>query len=158
MASFLLRPTFLAGLGATSVIVAPMLLRPQQQLFRPYRMDASPTPLADTFRNFPARDSQTPVVQKGSFNPQALKQVSAGSIFGLLGGLAISVFSKPLALIIGLLVFGVQFIESRGIHIIPYERIQRNFKTTNVRSLIQDNVAFKLSFGATFALAAFAKF
>jgi hypothetical protein len=29
---------------------------------------------------------------------------------------------------------------------------------TNVRSLVRDNVAFKLSFGLTFALAAFAEF
>jgi hypothetical protein len=51
-----------------------------------------------------------------------------------------------------------QFIESRGIHIIPYSYLQRRFKSTNVRSLVQDNIAFKLSFGATFALAAFAEF
>jgi hypothetical protein len=51
-----------------------------------------------------------------------------------------------------------QFIESRGIHVIPYGFLQRRLKSTNVRSLIQDNVAFKLAFGATFALAAFAEF
>lgn len=52
----------------------------------------------------------------------------------------------------------MQFIESRGIHVIPYSYLQRRFKSTNVRSLVQDNVAFKLSFGLTFALAAFAEF
>lgn len=51
-----------------------------------------------------------------------------------------------------------QAIESRGIHIIPYNFLQRRFKSTNVQSLIRDNVAFKLSFGLTFALAAFAEF
>jgi hypothetical protein len=51
-----------------------------------------------------------------------------------------------------------QAIESRGIHIIPYNFLQRRFKQTNVQSLIRDNVAFKLSFGLTFALAAFAEF
>lgn len=51
-----------------------------------------------------------------------------------------------------------QFVESRGIHIIPYSYLQRRFKATNVRSLVRDNVAFKLSFGLTFALAAFAEF
>lgn len=49
-------------------------------------------------------------------------------------------------------------IESKGIHVIPYSYLQRRFKSTNVRSLLQDNVAFKLSFGLTFALAAFAEF
>ena len=52
----------------------------------------------------------------------------------------------------------VQFLERSGIHLIPYSFLQRRFKQTNVRSLVQDNVAFKLSFGATFALAAFAEF
>lgn len=51
-----------------------------------------------------------------------------------------------------------QFLESRGIHIIPYKRIQKAFKSINVRSTLQDNVAFKLAFGTTFALAAFAEF
>lgn len=51
-----------------------------------------------------------------------------------------------------------QFIESRGIHIIPYSYLQRRFKGANVRSLVRNNVAFKLSFGLTFALAAFAEF
>ncbi|KAL1608641.1 hypothetical protein SLS59_001831 [Nothophoma quercina] len=50
------------------------------------------------------------------------------------------------------------FVESRGIHVVPYSYLQRRFKSTNVRSLVQDNVAFKLSFGLTFALAAFAEF
>jgi hypothetical protein len=52
----------------------------------------------------------------------------------------------------------LQAIESRGIHVIPYQFLQRRFKQTNVRSLVRDNVAFKLSFGLTFALAAFAEF
>lgn len=51
-----------------------------------------------------------------------------------------------------------QFIESRGIHIIPYGRLQRYFSNINLRTAVQNNVAFKLSFGATFALAAFAEF
>ena len=33
-----------------------------------------------------------------------------GSFAGLIGGLAVSVFSKPLAVVIGLLVFGIQVI------------------------------------------------
>lgn len=40
----------------------------------------------------------------------------------------------------------------------PYDRIQGYFKDVDVRSALQENAAFKLSFGATFALAAFANF
>lgn len=49
-------------------------------------------------------------------------------------------------------------LESRGIHLIPYETMGKYIKNVNVRSTLQNNVAFKLSFGATFALAAFAQF
>ena len=56
-----------------------------------------------------------------------------------------------------LLIF-VQFVESRGIHVIPYSYFQRRFKSASVTSALRDNVAFKLSFGLTFALAAFAEF
>lgn len=41
---------------------------------------------------------------------------------------------------------------------IPTDRLQKYFKNIDVRSAVQDNVAFKLSFGMTFALAAFLKF
>jgi len=92
-----------------------------------------------------------------SINPRAVRQISTGSIAGLAAGLAVSVFSKPLTFLIGLLVCGVAFIESRGIHIVPYGRIQRFFSRTDVRSTVQDNLALKLSFGTAFALAGFAK-
>ena len=47
---------------------------------------------------------------------------------------------------------------SHGYNVIPTARIQRYVKGINLRSAIEDNVAFKLSFGATFMLAAFAQF
>ena len=94
---------------------------------------------------------------------------------GLCAGLLISTFSKSLALILGLLVVGVQvrilpvcagrpglierqWAQSYGIHIIPYNRLQKYFTGVNFRSAVQDNVAFKLSFGTTFAMAAFMQF
>ncbi|OCK96634.1 uncharacterized protein K441DRAFT_694715 [Cenococcum geophilum 1.58] len=155
MASLLLRPSALVvGLSFSSVLLAPLALRPRPLFLR---CDASPEPLAGREWSY-TRDARTPVRSQGRWNPQALKQVSAGSILGLIGGLAVSVFSKPLAVVIGLLVFGIQFIESRGIHIIPYASLQRRVQNTDLRSLVQDNVAFKLSFGVTFALAAFAEF
>ena len=40
---------------------------------------------------------------------------------------------------------------------IPTERLQRYVKGIDLRSLVEDNVAFKLSFGATFMLSAFAE-
>ena len=95
---------------------------------------------------------------------------------GLLGGLAVSTFSRTLAFLFGLIVFGVQvclelsssgrvlgqltiyfqFAASRGSSIVPTTKLQRYVKGIDLRSAVEDNVAFKLSFGATFALAAFA--
>lgn len=77
---------------------------------------------------------------------------------GLVAGLGISLFSKPLAVLLGLLVIGVQTAESYGVHLVPYGRLQRYFTNIDLRSAVQDNVAFKLSFGAMFALSGFAEF
>jgi hypothetical protein len=98
---------------------------------------------------------------------------------GLCAGLLVSTFSRSLALILGLLVVGVQvslmslemgirgkgevlmrrqWASSYGIHIIPYNRLQKYVTSIDLRSAVQDNVAFKVSFGTTFALAAFMHF
>lgn len=52
----------------------------------------------------------------------------------------------------------MQFAAFKGYNIIPTARIQRYVKGINLRSAVEDNVAFKLSFGLTFMLGAFAKF
>ena len=46
---------------------------------------------------------------------------------------------------------------SKGYNIVPTSRIQRYVKGIDLRSAIEDNVAFKLSFGTTFALASLAE-
>jgi len=82
----------------------------------------------------------------------------ADAVTGLCAGLAVSTFSRSLALILGLLVVGVQYASNHGINIIPYNRLQRYVTSIDLRSAVQDNVAFKISFGTTFALAAFMHF
>lgn len=67
-------------------------------------------------------------------------------------------FSKSLALLIGLLVVGVQTAEHYGIHLIPYNRLQGYVKGVDLRSAVQDNAAMKISFGTMFALSAFGHF
>lgn len=98
-------------------------------------------------------------------------------VTGLGAGLVVSTFSRSLALILGLLVVGVQvsspsfnnqekreepdeeqWASSYGINVIPYNRLQKYITSIDLRSAVQDNVAFKLSFGTTFALAAFMHF
>ncbi|KAF1915475.1 hypothetical protein BDU57DRAFT_518463 [Ampelomyces quisqualis] len=157
---------FLPGLrrglmASTPLILSTPFLISQYRNYQPIRCDSA-DPLTkitnDLTRNY-ASEARTPIItESGAANPRAIRQVSMGSILGVFCGLGISVFSKPLAILIGLGIFVLQAIESRGIHVIPYSFLQRRFKQTNVKSLVRDNVAFKLSFGLTFALAAFAEF
>ncbi|KAF3038114.1 hypothetical protein E8E12_004825 [Didymella heteroderae] len=158
--SFLLPGLRRGALLATPLILSTPLLLHNFRHAQSIRCDsADPLAKLGDLRNTYARDAQTPVItQSGAPNPEAVRQISVGSILGVIGGLGISVFSKPLAILLGLGIVALQMIESRGIHIIPYSFLQRRFKSMNVRSLVQDNVAFKLSFGLTFALAAFAEF
>jgi len=139
------------GLGLGAAFTSYSLLRPRRNLYA--LCDSSAT--LNSYTN----NAKVPVVnRRGGLNPNAVRQISSGSIAGVIGGMAISLFSKPLTLLIGLLIVGVQFAESQlGISLIPYGRLQRYFTSIDLRSAMQDNVAFKLAFGATFALTGFAQ-
>ncbi|KAI4846428.1 hypothetical protein E4T44_05067 [Aureobasidium sp. EXF-8845] len=139
------------GLGLGAAFTSYSLLTPRRNLYA--LCDSSAT--LNSYTN----NAKVPVVnRRGGLNPNAVRQISSGSIAGVLGGMAISLFSKPLTLLIGLLIVGVQFAESQlGISLIPYGRLQRYFTSIDLRSAMQDNVAFKLAFGATFALTGFAQ-
>lgn len=161
MATLLLprsRPLFslTLGLGLSSLYATQAIYR-QRPLLCEVSAGASRTSLSESFQSY-ARDAKVPVFKDGRPNPRAYRQISAGSIVGLLGGVAVSTFSKTLAMLVGLLVFGVQYLASQGYNVIPTTRLQRYVKGIDLRSAIEDNVAFKLSFGATFALASMASF
>ena len=51
-----------------------------------------------------------------------------------------------------------QYLASQGYNVVPTARLQRYVKGIDLRSAVEDNVAFKLSFGLTFALASVASF
>ncbi|KAK3620665.1 hypothetical protein LTR56_023256 [Elasticomyces elasticus] len=150
-------PLFAASLG----ISGALLIHQTFQSRRLLRLDSTASPLSPKDWSFSQyqNDARTPVTKgDGTLNPNAIRQLSLGSILGLVGGLGISLFSKPLALLLGLLVVGVQTAEYYGIRLIPYSRLQSYVKGVDLRSAVQDNVAFKLSFGTLFALSAFADF
>jgi hypothetical protein len=52
----------------------------------------------------------------------------------------------------------LQIAARKGYNVIPVDRLQRYVKGINFRSAINDNVAFKISFGLMFALTAFGDF
>ncbi|MCJ1339385.1 hypothetical protein MMC09_004674 [Bachmanniomyces sp. S44760] len=155
--ALLLRRPILTPLtiGASSFFFA-------QSFSRPYRRHVlcdsyAGGSLSDSFRTY-STDARVPVIENGRPNPKAYGQITSGSILGLLGGLAVSTFSKSLAFLIGLGVWGVQFAASRGYNIVPTSKLQQYVKGIDLKSAVEDNVAFKLSFGVTFMLAAFAHF
>ncbi|ETN40577.1 uncharacterized protein HMPREF1541_04854 [Cyphellophora europaea CBS 101466] len=99
-----------------------------------------------------------PVFKDGSLNPAAVKQISLGGMLGLGAGVLLSMFSRMLVLVLGVGIVVWQYAARKGYNIIPVERLQRYAKGVNVRSAIQQNVAFKISFGLVFALTAFGEF
>jgi hypothetical protein len=109
--SFLL-PGLRRGLMlSTPLILSTPLLAYQFRNAHRIRCDG-PDPITkiknDLTNNY-AAEARTPVVtQSGAMNPQAVRQISMGSILGVIGGLGISVFSKPLAILIGLGIFALQ--------------------------------------------------
>lgn len=109
--SFLLPGLRRGALLATPLILSTPLLTQHFRSRYAIRCDG-PDPLtkitSDLTRNY-ASEAQTPVfTQSGAVNPRAIRQISMGSILGVLGGLGVSVFSKPLAILIGLGVFALQ--------------------------------------------------
>ncbi|KAI9689606.1 MAG: hypothetical protein M1822_010258 [Bathelium mastoideum] len=161
----LFRPT-LPVLTATSFLTTTFLLTSSLSPLRPrpLLLDSTSTPVgrSDSLFVQHGSNSQSPVLQRRDgqnvLNARNVRQITTGSIAGLLTGLTVALFSKPLAVLLGLLVAGVQYGESRGWHIIPYSQLQRWFGGIDVRRAVRQDAALKLSFGVTFALAGFASF
>ncbi|KIV76900.1 hypothetical protein PV11_08750 [Exophiala sideris] len=122
------------------------------------RLDTSPTAEFSTTSYTHSRDAKKPVLKEGKLNPAAVKQISFGAILGLGAGLLLSAFSRSLTLLIGLGIVVSQYAARKGYNFIPVDRLQRTFKNINLRSAINDNLAFKFSFGLMFALSAFGEF
>jgi hypothetical protein len=96
---------------STPLILSTPLLVQQYRNRQPIRCDG-PDILSkitnDVTRGYTS-EAKTPVItESGAANPRAIRQVSMGSILGVIGGLGVSVFSKPLAILIGLGVFVLQ--------------------------------------------------
>lgn len=95
-------------LSTPLILATPLLLRHAN---RPLLCDG-PDPLTkitSDLRQTYAREASNPVIlESGAPNPKVVRQISMGSILGVLGGMGVSVFSRPLAILLGLGVLLVQ--------------------------------------------------
>ncbi|OAP61332.1 hypothetical protein AYL99_03533 [Fonsecaea erecta] len=154
------RPVLVAfGLTATLPFVYPSsVIRLDSSPYSPPPAGAAEFSSSSSSSSNP-RGAKTPLTKDGkTINPAAVKQISLGSILGLAAGVLLSAFSTSLTLLLGLGIVVWQLAARRGYNFIPVDRLQRYFKNIDVRSAVNDNLAFKISFGLMFALAAFGEF
>ena len=68
-------------------------------------------------------------------------------------GLGVSIFSKPLAVLLGVAVVVVQALERMGVYLVPYGRLQRYFRGVDWRRVLgREKMWFKIGFGVMFGL------
>ncbi|PLB34086.1 uncharacterized protein BDW47DRAFT_83485 [Aspergillus candidus] len=174
--SLLLRPTTLLGAGlGLSLALHPLspLRTPstpiQCQYSAPYSRhgDSSSDP-SWTFND------QDPLFRKqGSTHPAAsgtttqsggiltasnMRQVSLGSVLGLVAGVGLRAFSRVFVVLLGMGVVVVEWAAAKGYNVLPVKRMQKYVKSYDLQRVVSRHIPFKMTFGATMALAAFAQF
>jgi uncharacterized membrane protein (Fun14 family) len=109
--------------------------------------------------------SQDPLLGKkgttrgsGILTASTMRQVSLGSVLGLVVGVGLRAFSRVLVVLFGMGIIAVEWAASKGYNILPVHRLQKYVKSVNLETAVSRHVPFKISFGATMALAAFAQF
>ncbi|KAI4108675.1 MAG: hypothetical protein LQ339_002191 [Xanthoria mediterranea] len=144
------------GLGLTATTLHLHLIQRRRPLLCE---PASSSPLdAITQQYLPQARKHGHNNNKSTTTANIIRQLSLGSVLGVAAGAAVSTFSRVLAVLLGLGVVVVQYAASYGYNIIPVGRIQRYVKGIDLNRAVEENPAFKLSFGVTFALASMAKF
>lgn len=87
-----------------------------------------------------------------------MRQISLGSVLGLVAGVGLRAFSRTLAVVLGMGVVLVEWAASKGYNLLPLNWIQQSVSSVDVQRAVLDQMPLKVSFGVTMALAAFARF
>ncbi|PLB53692.1 hypothetical protein P170DRAFT_504626 [Aspergillus steynii IBT 23096] len=149
------------GLGLSLSPLSPFRSTPIQCQY------AAPYPRAtESAESGWAIDGQDPLLRKqgatgpGSsiFTASNMRQVSLGSVLGLVAGVGLRAFSKALVVLLGMGVVLVEWAAAKGYNILPLQKMQRYVKGVDLQKAVSRQIPFKLSFGATMTLAAFAQF
>ncbi|EEP79348.1 predicted protein [Uncinocarpus reesii 1704] len=93
-----------------------------------------------------------------NISPQTVRQISLGSVLGLVAGVGLRIFSRTLTFTLGVAILLIEWAASKGYNIVPTQFLQRYVKSVDVRRAITKNLAFKASFGTTLMLSAFSEF
>ncbi|KAJ9134446.1 hypothetical protein NKR23_g10134 [Pleurostoma richardsiae] len=127
---------------------------------KPFRLDAATA----TTTLGPPPTSRGPAVgptveeEGGWLSPEVIKQLSSGSLTGLLTGLLVSVFSKTLVLLIGVGMVVIQVASRYGIDLVDILKLRQRVQSSKILSALSRDTTFKLAFGVTFAMSAFMQF
>ncbi|PYH41712.1 uncharacterized protein BP01DRAFT_360204 [Aspergillus saccharolyticus JOP 1030-1] len=150
------------GLGLTLSLhpLSPFRAAPMQcQYSAPYsRPDSHASP--DSGWTIPSSDPS--LLKQGTTGPiltaSNMRQVSLGSVLGLVVGVGLRAFSRVLVVLIGMGIVVVEWAAAKGYNILPVNTLQRYVKRVDLQGAVSKHIPFKLSFGATMGLAAFAQF
>ncbi|KAL2839931.1 hypothetical protein BJY01DRAFT_236950 [Aspergillus pseudoustus] len=104
------------------------------------------------------RSKQGTTQGNGILTASTMRQVSLGSVLGLVAGVGLRAFSRVLVVLFGMGIIAVEWAASKGYNILPVHRLQKYVKSVNLETAVSRHVPFKISFGVTMALAAFAQF
>ncbi|KAB8254680.1 hypothetical protein BDV32DRAFT_131960 [Aspergillus pseudonomiae] len=153
------------GLGLSLSPLSPFRSAPMQcQYSAPnYRPESQASPDSAW-----AVDRSDPVLLKqgatkhnspsGWLTASNMRQVSLGSVLGLVVGVGLRAFSRVLVVLLGMGVVFIEWAAAKGYNVIPVNQLQGLVKGVNVQKAVSQHKPFKISFGATMALAAFAQF
>ncbi|KAJ5948900.1 hypothetical protein N7454_002207 [Penicillium verhagenii] len=107
------------------------------------------------------KQGQTGIAEKAKaafLSPDNMRQISMGSVLGLVAGVGLRAFSRVLVVVLGMGIVFIEWAASKGYNILPLERLQKLVKSVDVQRAVNSHRPFKFSFGTMMALAAFAQF
>ncbi|KAL2220038.1 hypothetical protein M432DRAFT_638192 [Thermoascus aurantiacus ATCC 26904] len=170
MTTLLPRSLLYTSVSAVSLFLlhpsSPLRAPPLQcQYYAPYPVPAQharPEQSAWTFDPAAEKQGKTSPHRKNGnggrlLTASTMRQISLGSVLGVLAGLGLRAVSRVLVFAVGVGIVVVEWAASRG-YTLPLNRLQRYVRGVDLEGIVTRNVAFKTSFGATMALAAFARF
>ncbi|KAL4884148.1 hypothetical protein BJY04DRAFT_215578 [Aspergillus karnatakaensis] len=146
------------GLSFSLLPSSPFRALPMKCDTAPYRTGATESPWAVSDPSLSKQGIITRSGGSGILTASNMRQVSMGSVLGLVVGVGLRAFSRVLVVLIGMGIVAVEYAASKGYNIFPVHTLQKYVKSVNLEKLTSRNVPFKLSFGTTMALAAFAQF